>query len=222
MNAERHIPFKHPCTVLVCGPSKSGKTSLVVSILNNHETLLPALPLTRRVAWLSGTRIDNKQFDTSLNLKLISALPRSLKDIDVLVVDDQLAELAGSSALANIFTKASHHQNVSVFLLSQQLFYKSPAYRTISLNSDYLILLKNSRDKSTAFNLGRQLLPSKPSAFLDLYSDATRAPYSYLRVDNTPDCPDDLRFTSELTSDPFEPVAFVIDDSKQKSAPVVA
>ena len=45
--------------------------------------------------------------------------------------------------IAAYFIKRSHHENISVAYLAQNLFNDSKTHRTISLNSHYLFLLKN-------------------------------------------------------------------------------
>jgi len=61
-----------------------------------------------------------------------------------LVLDDLMSEK--NEDVANLFTKGSHHRNVSVMFMTQNLFYKNRHMRTISLNALYMILFKNPRD----------------------------------------------------------------------------
>ena len=46
--------------------------------------------------------------------------------------------------ILNIFTRGSHHRNLSIIYIVQNLFYQGKDSRSISLNSHYLILFKNS------------------------------------------------------------------------------
>ena len=64
----------------------------------------------------------------------------------LLVIDDLMNEVDDS--VVNLFTKGSHHRNVSVVLMVQNLFYKNKHVRTISLNTHYMVLFKNPRDPS--------------------------------------------------------------------------
>ena len=45
--------------------------------------------------------------------------------------------------VANLFTKGSHHRNVSVVFLAQNLFPKNKFARTMRLNAHYIVLFKN-------------------------------------------------------------------------------
>ena len=55
------------------------------------------------------------------------------------------------------FTKISHHRNLSVVYVCQNLFDKFKYHRTISLNSHYIVLLRNPRDTQPVANLARQI-----------------------------------------------------------------
>lgn len=207
----QHLSFKHPSSCVIAGPSKSGKTNFVISVLNNHDYFFPSLN-TPRVGWLSGTPIDHSQFDKSLKVKNISELPKSYKDLDILVIDDLLQELGQSKKLVNVFTKVSHHERVSVFFLSQKFFYKSAEMNIITGNADYIVLLKNARDQSSFFNLARQLEPTNPKALLEVFRDATSEPYSSIRIDNTASCPPQFRFLTGLA--PLKPFAYINEEVK--------
>ena len=77
-------------------------------------------------------------------------------------------------SVANIFTRGSHHRNVSVILLVQNLFHKNKHVRTISLNSHYLVLYKNPRDASQIANLFRQMYLTRWRFAVEAYKNATR------------------------------------------------
>jgi hypothetical protein len=52
------------------------------------------------------------------------------------------------AAAASLFTKKSHHRNISVMYIEQNLFHKGKNHRTISLNAHYMVLFKNPRDEA--------------------------------------------------------------------------
>jgi len=104
---------------------------------------------------------------------------------ELLIIDDLMNEL--DESMANIFTKGSHHHNVSVVLLVQNMFHKNRHMRTISLNSHYLVLFKSPRDAAQIANLFRQMYPTDWRFAVDAYENATQEPYSYLLVDLRPE-----------------------------------
>jgi len=81
-----------------------------------------------------------------------------------------------NETIANMFTKGSHHINVSIVFLAQNLFRKNKFARTMSLNAHCMVLFKNTRDLSQFANLARQMYPNSSHSHLafEAYKDATR------------------------------------------------
>jgi hypothetical protein len=73
--------------------------------------------------------------------------------------------------ICELFTQKSHHKKVIPVLITHSLF--SPSIRTISLNTQIFILLKQVRDKSTYVNFARHCYPKHPSFILDALEEAT-------------------------------------------------
>ena len=62
-------------------------------------------------------------------------------------------------SVSNLFTKGSHHRNLSVLHLVQNVFDKNKHTRTISLNTHYLVIFKNPQDASQITHLAKQMYP---------------------------------------------------------------
>jgi hypothetical protein len=56
-------------------------------------------------------------------------------------VHDDLLNGVYSPAVFDLFTKGSHHRNLSVILITQIFFHQAPHCRNISLNAKYLVAL---------------------------------------------------------------------------------
>ena len=84
----------------------------------------------------------------------------------LLILDDLLNE-AYSDAVCDLFTKGSHHRNVSVILVKQNLFHQGTKCRDISLKAKYVVALKNVRDRNQFSFLALPVYPekSKPMSF---------------------------------------------------------
>lgn len=117
---------------------------------------------------------------------------------DIIVIDDLMNELGDSKPLANLFTKGSHHMNISIIFILQNIFHQGKMMRNISLNTHYFFLMKNSRDKSQIISLARQLFPNNMKHLLEAYEDATSKPYSYIRIDTSQAIPDKYRLVTRL------------------------
>ncbi|KAL8618577.1 hypothetical protein ACOMHN_021846 [Nucella lapillus] len=106
----------------------------------------------------------------------------------LLVLDDLMTET--DERVTKLFTKGSHHKNMSIIYITQILFSKNKKSRTIHLNSNYIVLFKNPRDATQITFLARQMMPGRTKLMLDAYKDATTQPHGYLVVDLKQDTSD--------------------------------
>ena len=60
----------------------------------------------------------------------------------LIILDDLLNE-AYSKDVCDVFTKGSHHRNISVILFTQNPFHQGKYCRDISLNVKYFVVLNN-------------------------------------------------------------------------------
>ena len=114
----------------------------------------------------------------------------------LLIIDDLMDSV--NEFVANIFTKISHHRNLTVVYVCQNLFDKSKYHRTISLNSHYIVLLRNPRDMQPVANLARQIFASDWRVATDAYHEATREQYRYLLFDLHPSTEDRLHLRKNI------------------------
>ena len=114
----------------------------------------------------------------------------------LIIVDDQMDDV--NQKVADLFTKYSHHKNVSVMLIVQNLFNKNKFHRTISLNTHYLVLFKNPRDQSQMMALAQQMYPHNMKYFMEAYTSSTSRPHGYLVIDMKQDTPEILRLRTDI------------------------
>ena len=76
------------------------------------------------------------------------------------IIDDMMGEK--DAIIAKLFTKKSHHGNLSKDRQSKD-------HRTISFNANYLVLIKNVCDASHVVHLAKQLYPSNTKFFPQAY-----------------------------------------------------
>jgi hypothetical protein len=82
--------------------------------------------------------------------------------LPTLIILDNLLNEAYSRKVCNLFTKGSHHPNLSVILITQSLFHQGRHSWDVLLNAKYLVLLKNVRDKNQFLYLARQAYLENP------------------------------------------------------------
>ena len=107
--------------------------------------------------------------------------------------DDQMIYASKDKRIVNLFTLGYHHSNVSVIYIVQNLFHQGKGSHSISLNSPYLVLFKNPRDKLQIFILAKQMYPGKTDFFLNQYEETVKRPSGYLLIDLKTSTHDDGR-----------------------------
>jgi hypothetical protein len=100
--------------------------------------------------------------------------------------------------VSELFTKGSHHLNISLVLITQNLFYQGQSSRTLSLNSKKITVFKNPRDKSQIVYLARHVYPKNISSFHKAYTEACKDLHSYLFFDWTQSITDLPRFRTKI------------------------
>ena len=194
----------HPSTILVSGPTGCGKTRFVSSmILKNMFERMP-----HRIVWVYSEwqplydevklLRSEVEFVHGLSDELYDSLDANIRNL--VILDDQMSHAGDSKMLSRLFTEGSHHRNLSIIYIVQNLFDKGKSHRTISLNAQYIIVFKNPRDKSQIQTLGRQMFPQQLHFFTDAFEDATKVPYGYLVIDLRPETPEDFRLRTSIFS----------------------
>ena len=110
-------------------------------------------------------------------------------------------EVANSPDIADMYTKYSHHYNYSILVLTQNMFAKGKYFRTISLNTHYLWILKSIRDNSTIKTLCTQMGQRK--FLFDCYTDAMKTNYGHLFINLRPSADDNTRVRTKLFEYPY-------------------
>lgn len=204
------IQFHHPFTAQLAGPTGSGKTVLLRELIGEWKRLIDfsktGNPKTLQVIWAHGISQDIHNVPIkNVNIKYNEGFP-SLDLIKqekphLVVIDDLMNELGGDKDVSNLFTRVSHHNNVSVVFIVQNAFHQDKQMRNISLNCHYTILMNNKRDRSQILTFARQQCPSSPKCFLQAFEDSVKNKYGYLLVDNHPETPDELSWRTKITRD---------------------
>jgi septin family protein len=208
----KHLRFKHPFTSVVVGPTNSGKTYFIQNLLKNHSLVINNIGSSIRVLWFYGVYQSSFKIPISENvvIRYIEGIPKDniLSEFkpDLIVIDDLLFEFDKNKNVENIFIKNSHHLKISVVFAVQNLFYKS--LRTISINSNYIILMKNPRDKQQIKYLAKQIFADNSKYLIEAYNDATKNPYGYLVIDLTADTPDEYRLRTRIYPDESKNIRF--------------
>ena len=196
--SEKVLAWKHPFTCIVAGPTSSGKTKFVLKLLENSHHMFTEKPQV--IMWFYGEFQKWMLHPKYQGIEFIEGLPRDIKVnpqmVNVFIIDDLMHET--DESIAKLFTKGSHHKNISVILLTQNVFHQNKHSRCINLNAHYMVIFKNVRDASQITNLAKQMYPGNINYLKESYADATSKPYGNLMIDLKPDTSDLLRLRTDI------------------------
>ena len=197
------MQLQQPFTAIVAGPTKAGKTVWVKNLILNSSTMIQPPP--QEIYYCYTEWQPMYQELASFGVIMVEGLP----DIHVLkvnptlpkllVLDDLMQEMKSDKKLVQLFTKGSHHWNLSVLHIVQNLFFEG--LRTSRVNAQYLVLMKNPSDQLQSLTLAKQLFPGKHQYFLEAYKDACMYPYGYLFVDLCQETPESMRLQTNVFPD---------------------
>jgi len=190
------VRFIHPMNLIISGPTKSGKTRFTFQLID--ESQLQITPPPEKILYCYGEHqpIFNDYPQITFNEGLPDNKQFDGKYRTLLVLDDLMKE-AGDTVL-DLFTKLSHHRDVSVIFITQNLFFKSKQSRTMNLNTQYIVLFKNPRDALQVATLGRQMFPGHSNFLIEAFRDATERPHGYLLIDLHPNTLEKFRIRTNI------------------------
>ena len=130
--------------------------------------------------------------------ELVDCFPRGQ---GILVLDDLMDEGSGDKRVLDLFTKQSHHQDVTVIYLCQDMFPVGKYAKSISRNAHYIIAFKNPRDQLGVRNVLLQCFPTDWKECLDTFHYVTSEPFGYMLMDLHPASSDQHRLYAHILND---------------------
>jgi hypothetical protein len=199
-----------PFNCLIAGPTKSGKTSFTCNLLKIADEKFIRKPDYVCLYYMVKQPIYEQLFSQGYIHEMIdlNSFEINYEDIyhkvspykhgngSLLIFDDTMSDI--KTGFDKIFTVLGHHSNCSMIYLSQNLFYNNKIFRNISLNFDYLVIMRNNRDLKQINYLAQQLCPNHPKYVSNAYNEATKNNYSYLFIDCYANSPNELRLRSNI------------------------
>jgi hypothetical protein len=118
--------------------------------------------------------------------------------------------------VCDLFTKGSHHRNLSVILITQNVFLQTPHCRDIA-ECDIFFCVKNVRDRNQFAYLARQVLPEASASLCEAYPEATQNRHGYMILDFAQDTKDPLRYRTNGFPSEYPPVIYaLVNDETHK------
>jgi energy-coupling factor transporter ATP-binding protein EcfA2 len=205
-----NVLFKCPFTAMVCGPTGSGKTTLIRNLLYYKKDLFSCEPKRVIIFYTEYQKIYDEILRSGLAHEIVEldekmiSLNEYVKKIEPykdkggsLCIFDDCMELIDETN-SKMFTRVSHHQNCNTIFISHAVFMpRNENYKMMSKNSRYFFMLKNPRDILQVKTFSSQIGTSS-SFLVDVYKEATKSAYSYLLIDFHPETPEHIRLRSHI------------------------
>ena len=192
------MQFKAPFTACLSAGTKCGKTCWATNFVKHAKQLIEPPP--EKIYWAYGEWQDGYRH-LPPEVILIEGVPdpeifKQDKDTPKLLICDDLMRNYKKEELCELFCQGSHHWNLSVMHIVQNLFYNN--LRNARINSHYLILMKNPSDRLQLLTLARQIFPGKQKYVTEAYDDACSEPFGYLLLDLEPSTDDTMRLRTKI------------------------
>lgn len=199
------LPLIHPSATIVAGPSQAGKSQWVSKLIKHSHTMIKPPPREIIMCYSEWQPLYDTLPQVQFHKGLIDVETLNADHPKLLILDDLMELLVSKQGevISKIFTKHCHHRNLSVVLITQNVFQKGPHMRNCQLNSHYKVLFKNPGDKTQINCLARQMYPDKGQSkfMIDAFIDATAIRFGYLFVDLKQDTDDMLRLRTNIFPD---------------------
>lgn len=190
------LKWAHPFTAILAGPTSCGKSYFMKTFLSKLDKLVDS-PIHEVLYCIPP---DQPIDDFFLKFNVVRGIPDIEKFADLkprLVILDDLMREADSSVV-DLFTKGSHHFNLSIVFITQNIFNQGKGRRDISLNTHYLVCFNNPRDRQQISTLSRQVSPDNVKYIQEAFKDATSVPFGYLLFDLKQSTPDKYRYRTSI------------------------
>ena len=198
------VIFKQPFTCTIAGPSGAGKTVLLQKILINKKEIFDLEPdriVVCYKSWQPAYDVFNLlESPVEFVQGLINVEEFDKEKNNLLIIDDLMTECKDNTDIATLFSVHSHHKNISVFIVTQNIFMKGTCSRDINLNSTNMILFNNPRDRQQIRVLGQQMYPKKTLGFMEIFEDAIKQHdgHGYLFLDYKQQTPERMRIQTGI------------------------
>lgn len=190
------MKWGHPFTAILAGPTSCGKSSFIKKFLRYINVMSDTLFYEIIYCLPDDQPVDH----FFLKFRVVRGVPDQSMFVDLkprlVIIDDLMSET--NSDVVDLFTKGSHHFNVSVMYVTQNIFNQGKGRRTISLNAHYIVAFKNPRDRVQIQTLSRQVCPENSRYIQEAYKDATDEAFGYLLFDMKQSTPDLYRYRTHI------------------------
>ena len=183
--------FRHKFSLLVVGPTQSGKTYFVQQILENKRIVYEEQKTIHIFWYYNQWQECYEKLKKSLGKSILfeRGVPELSEDLceinarynNIIILDDLMAEATDSPVVSRLFTQG-RHRNASVILLLENMFRKGKYNTDISRNAQYLALFRSPSDRKQIGIIAERMFDKNRVHFMNAYYKETEKPYRYPTV----------------------------------------
>ena len=188
------LVIHHPSRIIVAGPSGSGKSTWVRDLILHRDKCFSTPP--REILWFYKVESAVKHLVGQLpeSVQYFQGLPEreAIQEMDseiprLIVIDDQEDGVNSSNTIVkDLFTVFSHHLNISVVFVVQNIYLKARLMKSITDQGQYLIHTKAAKGSQQIRTLGGQIFGKNGSRFVNWamnHAFENDSPFAYLLFD---------------------------------------
>jgi len=165
------IKFLANHNTIIFGQTGAGKTCFILDVIRYKLVH----PFPKKIYYMY--KIRQPFMDQINNINFIEGLDFNAIDTNkpsMLVIDDLV--LSTNKDVAEMFILGSHHRQISIFFITQNLFPNCNLFRLMSTNAHYFVIFQNQRNFRQVMTLARQIFVGH---------DVKRITEAYKRASNT-------------------------------------
>ena len=180
------VRLQKPFRLIVAGASGCGKTEFVKKLINKNffESKF------NKIVYIYPDYLQDVPAEFKRNVEYVSGLPKqqyfaSLPTNTLVVIDDMMIESSKSEEMVKLFSVTARKRDISLILMTQNLYHPGKHFRNIRLNASGFVLFKFFAGVDVNHRFLRDVGLAKtvpPSMLEQIYSKR----FSYIFVDLHP------------------------------------
>jgi len=189
----------HPIRMVVAGPSGSGKSWLIVKMIQHREQLFSTK--FHRILYCVPSKMS--QIHHHIFEEIKSFFPEAEFHLDLpkadvivgdnlpklIILDDMMQQIFTSRFMEDVFIQHSHHSSCSIIFTSQNFFSNSKD-KTIVRQCNYKIIFQSPSDLVLLRHISCQLKPDDSNFLIKIFDSLEKLfphdDFKYVLVDGEP------------------------------------
>ena len=192
------IKFLANKNTIIFGQTGAGKTYFMLEVI--RQKLIHPFP--KKIYYMYNIEQDfmykwNETEEQKINfIQGLKVEQMNTSEPSLLVIDDLL--LSTNKDVVEMFILGSHHKQISLFYLSQNLFPDCSLFRTMSNNAHYFVIFNNKRNSTQIHRLAHQVFIGKDVLRIkNAYKRIQQQHWGFMVLTFVPELPEELTVVTD-------------------------